>query len=42
MAHATHPNIEDVTLPEVMNAMSDPIRLGLVKLLMERNVLGDS
>ena len=35
MAHATHPNIEDVTLPEVMNAMSDPIRLGLIKLLSD-------
>ena len=35
MAHATHPNVEDVTLPEVMNAMSDPIRLGLIKLLSD-------
>lgn len=35
MARATHPDIETVQLPEVLHALADPIRLGLVQLLSD-------
>lgn len=35
MARATHPNIENVQLPDVLHALADPIRLGLVQLLSD-------
>lgn len=35
MARATHPVMSDVTLPEILHALADPIRLGLVRLLSD-------
>ncbi|MCU1649100.1 MAG: transcriptional regulator [Pseudonocardia sp.] len=35
MRHATHPVIDQVRLTEVMAALSDPIRIGLVRLLSD-------
>ncbi|MDT7589115.1 MAG: hypothetical protein QOE32_6665, partial [Pseudonocardiales bacterium] len=35
MRHATHPAIDQVRLTEVMAALSDPIRIGLVRLLSD-------
>ncbi|WP_137802249.1 metalloregulator ArsR/SmtB family transcription factor [Kocuria sp. 2SI] len=35
MAHATHPDLATVKLPEVLHALADPIRLGLVRLLSD-------
>jgi DNA-binding transcriptional ArsR family regulator len=35
MRHATHPDIDQVRLTEVMAALSDPIRIGLVRLLSD-------
>ena len=35
MARATHPAIETVKLPDVLHALADPIRLGLVRLLSD-------
>lgn len=35
MARATHPDIETVKLPDVLHALADPIRLGLVRLLSD-------
>ncbi len=35
MAQATHPDIETVKLPDVLHALADPIRLGLVRLLSD-------
>lgn len=35
MARATHPEISSVSLPDVLHALADPIRLGLVELLRD-------
>ena len=35
MARATHPDIESVQLTDVLHALADPIRLGLVQLLSD-------
>lgn len=35
MENAPHPDIEQITLPHVMSALSDPIRIGLVRLLAD-------
>lgn len=35
MARATHPDIENVQLPDVLHALADPIRLGVVRLLSD-------
>jgi DNA-binding transcriptional ArsR family regulator len=35
MRHTTHPAIDQVRLTEVMAALSDPIRIGLVRLLSD-------
>ncbi len=35
MRNAEHPDVEDLTLTEVMAALSDPIRVGLVRLLSD-------
>jgi DNA-binding transcriptional ArsR family regulator len=33
--HATHPEVEQIALPAVMAALSDPLRIGLVRLLSD-------
>ncbi|OLF09737.1 transcriptional regulator [Actinophytocola xinjiangensis] len=35
MKEARHPELTDITLIEVMGALSDPIRLGLVRVLAD-------
>lgn len=35
MENATHPDAGQLTLPAVMSALSDPIRIGLVRLLAD-------
>lgn len=35
MENATHPDVEQLALPRVMSALSDPIRIGLVRLLAD-------
>ena len=35
MQHARHPDVTEVTLTTVMAALSEPIRLGLVRLLSD-------
>lgn len=35
MENAPHPDIGQITLPHVMSALSDPIRIGLVRLLAD-------
>lgn len=35
MARATHPSLDTVELPDVLHALADPIRLGLVRLLSD-------
>ena len=35
MRHAKHPDIDEVRLTDVMAALSDPIRIGLVRLLSD-------
>ncbi|QBI54316.1 ArsR/SmtB family transcription factor [Streptomonospora litoralis] len=35
MKHAHHPEPEDISLVEVMSALGDPLRLGLVRLLAD-------
>lgn len=35
MAHATHPDLGTVDLPQVLHALADPIRLALVHLLSD-------
>jgi DNA-binding transcriptional ArsR family regulator len=35
MRHATHPDIDQVRLTEVLAALSDPVRIGLVRLLSD-------
>ncbi|WP_301925709.1 ArsR/SmtB family transcription factor [Corynebacterium glaucum] len=35
MARTTHPEMETVQLPEVLHALADPIRLGIVRLLSD-------
>jgi DNA-binding transcriptional ArsR family regulator len=37
MRHLHHPRIEEVTLPEVLHALSDPVRLQIVRALAERD-----
>jgi DNA-binding transcriptional ArsR family regulator len=32
-----HPRIDEVTLPDVLHALSDPVRLNIVRELAERN-----
>jgi len=35
MRHAKHPDIDEVRLTDVMAALSDPIRIGLVRVLSD-------
>lgn len=35
MARSEHPDIDDVVLTTVLSALSDPLRLGLVRLLSD-------
>jgi DNA-binding transcriptional ArsR family regulator len=35
MRHARHPDVDDISLTEVMSALSDPIRMGVVRLLSD-------
>lgn len=35
MENAVHPDVDQLTLPAVMSALSDPIRIGLVRLLAD-------
>lgn len=37
MRHLHHPRIDEVTLPEVLHALSDPVRLQIVRTLAERD-----
>jgi DNA-binding transcriptional ArsR family regulator len=37
MRHLHHPRLEEVTLPEVLHALSDPVRLQIVRALAERD-----
>ena len=37
MRHLHHPRIDEVTLPEVLHALSDPVRLQIVRALAERD-----
>jgi DNA-binding transcriptional ArsR family regulator len=37
MRHLHHPRIDEVTLPEVLHALSDPVRLQIVRALAERS-----
>jgi DNA-binding transcriptional ArsR family regulator len=37
MRHLHHPRIEEVTLPDVLHALSDPVRLQIVRALAERD-----
>jgi DNA-binding transcriptional ArsR family regulator len=36
MRNLHHPRIEEVTLPDVLHALSDPVRLKIVRTLAER------
>ena len=36
MRHLHHPRIDEVTLPDVLHAFSDPVRLQIVRALAER------
>jgi DNA-binding transcriptional ArsR family regulator len=36
MRHLHHPRIDEVTLPDVLHALSDPVRLQIVRALAER------
>ncbi|GAA3765275.1 ArsR/SmtB family transcription factor [Salinactinospora qingdaonensis] len=40
MRRANHPATEDVALPEVMGALSDPVRIGLVRVLADGSERG--
>ncbi|WP_116245843.1 helix-turn-helix transcriptional regulator [Nocardiopsis sp. FIRDI 009] len=35
MRRAHHPAAEDVALPEIMGALSDPLRIGLIRVLAD-------
>jgi len=37
MRNLHHPRIEEVTLPDVLHALSDPVRLQIVRALAERD-----
>jgi DNA-binding transcriptional ArsR family regulator len=37
MRHLHHPRIEEVSLPDVLHALSDPVRLQIVRALAERD-----
>jgi len=32
---AAHPDVEEISLPDVLSALSDPVRVGLVRLLSD-------
>jgi DNA-binding transcriptional ArsR family regulator len=36
MRHLHHPRIDEVTLPDVLHALSDPVRLQIVRSLAEK------
>jgi DNA-binding transcriptional ArsR family regulator len=36
MRHLHHPRIDEVSLPDVLHALSDPVRLQIVRALAER------
>ena len=36
MRHLHHPRIDEVTLPDVLHALSDPVRLQIVRALADR------
>lgn len=35
MRHAEHPEVEELSLPRVLSALSDPLRLGIVAMLSD-------
>src|SRR3712207_9306643 len=37
MRHLHHPRIEEVSLPDVLHALSDPVRLQIVRALAEEH-----
>jgi DNA-binding transcriptional ArsR family regulator len=37
MRHLHHPRIDEVALPDVLHALSDPVRLQIVRALAERD-----
>lgn len=36
MRHLHHPRVDEVSLPDVLHALSDPVRLQIVRTLAER------
>ena len=37
MRNLHHPRVEEITLPDVLHALSDPVRLQIVRALAERS-----